>query len=105
MLDGLGRVRLSYPTPRWEDFVALGVSEIRNYGAGSIQVARRLRALLGHLAEALPESRTPPLREELTMLERAVERSYPDPEDRRRAQAGDLQGIGGVSITTPSMSA
>ena len=103
--DSLGQARLVYPTPRWEDFVALGVSEIRHFGASSMQVARRLRALLTHLAEALPASRTPPLREELTMLERAVERSYPDPEDRRRAQAGDLQGIGGVSIPTPSIPA
>jgi uncharacterized membrane protein len=100
-LDKLGRVRLLYPTPRWEDFVALGVSEIRQFGAGSIQVARRLRALLEHLMRALPESRTPPLREELAMLQQAVERTYPEAEDRRRAGIGDLQGIGGAPIPKP----
>jgi uncharacterized membrane protein len=92
--DPSGRVRLVYPTPQWEDFVALATSEIRLFGANSIQVARRLSAMLEHLAGALPEPRRPPLREELAMLQRAVERAFPDERDRRRAHTGDLQGIG-----------
>jgi uncharacterized membrane protein len=92
--DGRGRLRLVYPTPQWEDFVALAVSEIRHFGANSIQVARRLRAMLEHLAGALPEPRVPPLREELAMLEGAIERAFPEAKDRERAQIGDLQGIG-----------
>ena len=32
--------------PRWDDFLALAVTEIREYGATSIQVVRRLRAML-----------------------------------------------------------
>ena len=92
--DEQGRLRLVYPTPQWEDFVALAVSEIRQFGASSIQVARRLRAMLEHLASALPEPRVPPLREELAMLEHAVERAYPEAKDRERAQTGDLQGLG-----------
>jgi uncharacterized membrane protein len=92
--DERGRLRLTYPTPQWEDFVALAVSEIRLFGANSIQVARRLRAMLEHLAGALPEPRLPPLREELAMLHHAVDRAYPEIKDRQRAQIGDLQGIG-----------
>ena len=92
--DEQGRLRLVYPTPQWEDFVALAVSEIRMFGASSIQVARRLRAMLEHLASSLPEPRIPPLREELAMLQAAVERAYPEAKDRERAQIGDLQGIG-----------
>jgi uncharacterized membrane protein len=92
--DESGRVRLVYPTPQWEDFVALATNEIRLFGANSIQVARRLNAMLEHLAGALPEPRRPPLREELAMLQRAVERAFPDERDRKRAQMGDLQGIG-----------
>jgi len=92
--DDSGKLRLVYPTPHWEDFVALATNEIRLFGANSIQVARRLRAMLEHLAGALPESRRPPLREELAMLERAVERAFPDERDRSRARTGDLQGIG-----------
>jgi uncharacterized membrane protein len=92
--DKAGKVRLAYPTPRWEDFVALATNEMRLFGASSIQVARRLQAMLEHLAGALPEPRLPPLREELAMLQQAVERAFPDERDRRRAHTGDLQGIG-----------
>src|SRR5262249_57870447 len=35
--DGSGRVRLIYRTPDWEDFVTLAVTEIRQFGAASIQ--------------------------------------------------------------------
>lgn len=99
--DSAGRLRLVYPTPQWEDFVALAVSEIRLFGAGSIQVARRLRAMLEHLAGALPEPRIPPLREELVMLQHAVERAYPEEKDRKRAETGDVQGIGHSSAPGP----
>jgi uncharacterized membrane protein len=92
--DDSGKVRVVYPTPSWEDFVALATNEIRLFGANSIQVARRLNAMLEHLAGALPEPRQPPLREELAMLQRAVERAFPDERDRKRAHTGDLQGIG-----------
>ncbi len=99
--DRAGRLRLVYPTPQWEDFVALAVSEIRLFGASSIQVARRLRAMLEHLAGALPEPRIPPLREELAMLQHAVERAYPEEKDRKRAETGDIQGIGHSSAPGP----
>jgi uncharacterized membrane protein len=92
--DPRGKVRLVYSSPRWDDFVALATNEMRLFGANSIQVARRLRAMLEHLAGALPEPRRPPLREELLMLRQAVDRAFPDETDRRRARTGDLQGIG-----------
>ena len=92
--DDEGKVRLVYPTPRWEDFVALATNEMRLFGANSIQVARRLHAMLEHLAGALPEPRRPLLREEISLLRRAVERAFPDEVDRMRAQTSDLQGIG-----------
>ena len=43
--DSGGQLRLLYRTPDWEDFVLLGVAEIRQYGVTSIQVARRLNAI------------------------------------------------------------
>jgi uncharacterized membrane protein len=95
VVDAQGNLRLLYPTPQWEDFVALAVSEIRLFGAGSIQVPRRLRALLEHLIAVLPEARAPALRQELALLHSSAERDYPDVEDRRRAETGDRQGIGG----------
>ncbi|HVL15972.1 MAG TPA: DUF2254 domain-containing protein [Gemmata sp.] len=93
--DQDGKVRVVYGTPDWPDFVALAVSEIRQYGDGSIQVARRLRAVLDHLIAALPEARHPALRQELAMLNAAVARKFPDGEDRKRATVADNQGVGG----------
>src|SRR5262249_5090172 len=53
--DKTGRLRLAYRTPDWADFVALAVTEIRQFGGSSIQIARRLRAMLENLIETLPE--------------------------------------------------
>jgi uncharacterized membrane protein len=66
--DAAGRVRLVYRTPDWGDFVRLAVTEIRQFGGTSIQIARRLRAMLENLIETLPPERAPLLREELTLL-------------------------------------
>jgi len=73
----------------------LGVSEIRQFGEGSLQVNRRLRAMLVRLIGALAADRRPPLQAELSMLMSAVERRFPDDEDRKRAAVADYQGIGG----------
>lgn len=94
--DAKGEVRLTYRTPDWEDFVLLSVTEIRHFGAGSIQVARRLRAMLENLIQSLPEERAALLRQELALLQRTVQRMFSDPDDRARADAGDLQGVGGA---------
>ena len=96
--DREGRLRLVFPTPNWEDFVWLGVSEIRSCGAGSLQVMRRLRGMLENLIAILPPQRTPPLQEQLRQLERVVERNFTDPEDRKLAGIGDYQGIGGSRL-------
>jgi uncharacterized membrane protein len=93
--DKEGRPRLVFPAPDWEDFIWLGVSEIRTYGAGSLQVQRRLRGMLENLIEVLPPERIPPLQEQVSLLERAAERNLPDPEERKLAGTGDYQGIGG----------
>jgi len=93
--DVTGALRLRYPTPNWEDFVSLAVTEIRQFGGGSIQVVRRLHAMLENLSEVLPPERTGILREELALLERAAGRMFPEPEDRLLASTGDSQGVGG----------
>jgi uncharacterized membrane protein len=93
--DGAGRLRLVYRTPDWEDFVRLAVTEIRHFGGESIQVARRLRAMLENLIQTLPESRAALLRQELTLLHRSAERFFTEPEDRVLADVSDFQGVGG----------
>ena len=54
--DRSGSLRLVYRTPDWEDFVYLAVTEIRQFGGTSIQVARRLRAMLENLTDILSPS-------------------------------------------------
>jgi uncharacterized membrane protein len=93
--DSSGRLRLVYRTPDWEDFVHLAVTEIRQFGGESIQVARRLRAMLESLIRTLPESRAALLRQELDVLHRCAERCFSEPEDRALAEVSDLQGVGG----------
>jgi uncharacterized membrane protein len=92
--DAQGRLRLCYGTPDWIDFVSLAVTEIRQFGAGSMQVARRLQAMIVHLVRVLPEARKKALQLELTLLQRSIERTFPDEEDRSLAQVGDFQGLG-----------
>lgn len=96
--DAAGEVRLVYPTPEWQDIVDLALTEIRHYGATSLQVVRRLRAMLEHLIERLPPERAPALRREIALLDLAVARCFPDEIDRRRASVGDVQGLGGSSL-------
>jgi uncharacterized membrane protein len=93
--DPAGRLRLLYRTPDWADFVHLAVTEIRHFGGESIQVARRLRAMLENLIQTLPEERAALLRQELSLLHRSAERCFPEPEDRALAKISDFQGVGG----------
>ena len=98
--DTSGSLRLVYRTPDWEDFVCLAVTEIRQFGGTSIQVARRLRAMLENLTEVLPPERTALLRSELTLLQRSAGRFFPEPEDQAMADISDLQGVGGKRSRT-----
>ena len=93
--DKSGRLRLVYRTPDWEDFVHLAVTEIRQFGRTSIQIARRLRAMLENLIQTVPEERATPLREELKLLQRSTGRSFTEPEELALADESDLQGVGG----------
>jgi uncharacterized membrane protein len=93
--DASGRLRLAYRTPDWEDFLRLAVTEIRQFGGRSIQVARRLRAMLENLIQTLPEERCPRLRQELSLLHRSAERFFLEPEDRALADISDSQGVSG----------
>ena len=92
--DASGRVRLVYRTPAWEDFVRLAVTEIRHFGGESIQIARRLRAMLEDLIQTLPSERTALLRQELELLHRSAARFFPEPEDQAQAGISDSQGVG-----------
>jgi uncharacterized membrane protein len=99
LYDVAGELRLIAPTPDWEDFVQLTFSEIRLYGAGNFQVARRLRAMIENLTANLPEARLPALRRELGLLDRTLETLHRLPEDLALSRKADLQGLGGSSAS------
>ena len=79
--DADGILRVLYRTPDWDDFVLLGVAEIRQYGAESLQVVRRLRAMLENLLGLVPPARQDILREQLRLLQSGVQRTFSDPEN------------------------
>src|SRR5262249_39482916 len=55
--DSGGKLRVLIPFPSWEDFLLLAFDEIRFYGASSIQVMRRMKAVVSELISALPQER------------------------------------------------
>ena len=54
-------------------------------------------AMLEHLMEILPESRSPALRKELMLLGKGVKREFLDIADREMVSTGDRQGVGGTT--------
>lgn len=99
--DDQQKLRVVFPTPNWEDFTSMAFSEIRMFGISSVQIPRRLRAMLEHLLEVMPEARQAALLEELRLLDSAVEASYPAGIMRSRAMTADRQGLGGSPVAKP----
>jgi len=93
--DGTGAVRVVWHSPSWDDVLDLAFDEIRGYGASSLQVARRLRAVLEDLLASTPPQRHAALRERIARLDAAVLTAYPagSPE-RALAQVADRMGLG-----------
>lgn len=94
--DAGGQLRLAYRTPDWDDFVSLSVTEIRHFGRESIQIVRRLRAMLEDLIKVVPAHRADLLRAELDLVSRGASRDFRDPEDQLRAASADSLGVGGA---------
>jgi uncharacterized membrane protein len=93
--DADGVLRLIVPMPTWEDYLTLAFDEIRQYGAPSVQVMRRLRAALVGLIDTLSSvERADAVRRYLEHLDRVIERSTLDAEDKVIAFQEDRQGLG-----------
>jgi len=83
------------PVRGWEDFLALAVTEIREYGNTSIQVMRRMRAVLEKLLqEVRPENRAA-VHAEIDRLDATVAAAFAASIDRDWAGIADRQGMGG----------
>ena len=92
--DTSGNPRLLMTFPTWEDFLRLAFDEIRSYGATSIQVMRRMKALVSELISVLPAERQTALRHWQERLQFTIERSFVDQLDKLDASAEDRQGLG-----------
>jgi uncharacterized membrane protein len=95
MRDEDGAVRIVALGRRWEDYLALACTEVREYGAASIQVQRRLRAMLEELRETVRLEHREAVDAELGRLNATVELHFGDSVDVDRASQPDAQGIGG----------
>ncbi len=93
--DADGRLRVVMPAQRWSDYLGLGVTEIREYGAPSIQVVRRLRAMLLELGDTVLPDYVEAVERELARLEATAEASFGDAIDLDLVGDADRQGIGG----------
>ena len=92
--DANGQPRLVERIMTWDGYVRLAFDELRLAGAGSPQVARRLRAALEDILTVAPPERRPPLNHQVLLLDAGVRRSFQDEADVRNALEPDLQGIG-----------
>lgn len=92
--EGTGRIRLVVPFPTWDDFLLLALDEIRAYGGGSVQVMRRMKALINNLIETLPAARHPALKHWERRLQSTIARSFADTEEKKDASVADRQGLG-----------
>ncbi len=85
-------------TPLWEDYLALGVTEIRLYGASGIQVMRKLRATLEALREDVRVEHRAAVEDELARLDSTVASHWGGSVDLDVAMVADGQGIGGPGL-------
>jgi len=95
--DESGKPRVLLRTPDWDDYVHISFREIRQYGAGSLQIVRRQRAMIENLTKTLPAARHAALRRELGLLDAAMIREHMFEEDIALARIPDTQGLGGAS--------
>jgi uncharacterized membrane protein len=92
--DEHGEPRVLIASPDWNDFLHLTVEELRLYAAGSLQVTRRLRALLEDLERIAPPLRREAVIKQLELLGEASDREMPDRSARELARQADLRGTG-----------
>lgn len=92
--DGDGKLRLVVPFPTWDDLLGLAFDEICYCGATSVQVMRRMNALVSDLIPVVPEERRPALIYWQQRMKSTIARSFPDSEERMEALQEDRQGLG-----------
>jgi uncharacterized membrane protein len=92
--DSDGKLRLVVPFPTWDDLLRLAFDEISFYGATSVQVMRRMNALVADLSRSVPKERRPAIELWDARLKGIIARSFADGEERLEASKEDRQGLG-----------
>src|SRR5271155_393793 len=92
--DSDGKLRLVVPVPTWDDLLRLAFDEICSYGANSVQVMRRMNALMSDLIPAVPEARRAAIEHWNKRLQATIARSFREGEERTEASQEDRQGLG-----------
>jgi uncharacterized membrane protein len=92
--DDKGMVRLVTRVMSWDDYVHLAFDEIRLAGAGSPQIARRMRAALEDLLTVAPPERRGPLQQQLDQLQAGSQSALNGASDQKRALRADSRGVG-----------
>lgn len=92
--DSDSQLRVVVPYPTWDDLLRLAFDEICFCGATSVQVMRRMNALVADLTRAVPEEHRAALRYWDARLKASIARSFSDTEERLDASKEDRQGLG-----------
>lgn len=92
--DADGAARLVVRSPAWADLLRLALDEICACGATSVQVMRRMAALIGALIAVAPEERRPSIRDWDARLQLTIARSFTTAAERSEASTEDRQGLG-----------
>jgi uncharacterized membrane protein len=101
-LDPNGDARLFLPRPDFRDCLSLAFDEIRLAGAGSMQVSRRLEAILSDLETVAPPERRPAIEAMRTLVSAGVDRAFAEAHDRSLAASPSAQAHG-PAITPSSL--
>jgi uncharacterized membrane protein len=96
--DTSGVLRLVYKMPCWDDYLQLALAEILQYGAGSIQVSRRLEALLLFLEQTVPPERAEVVKQFRIQRRLLVEEFFANDTNRQWAGIPDREGLGSAEF-------
>jgi uncharacterized membrane protein len=83
--DSDGHLRLVVPELTWQRYLDIALDELRQYAVSSIQVTRRLVAMLEDLAAVAPTERRPPAQRQLELLRNMARRAFSEEYDREFA--------------------
>ena len=95
VLDEDGEPRGRVPGTTWVEYLELGLTEIRHYGADSMQIARRLQAAYDRLLEETSGEASSHVESQRRLLNAALARRFEDAGERAVAARPDRMGLGG----------